>query len=165
MLKTTQIYFLLCLISLQSWGLFLIAPLAEFSASINYWISEKNMIEVHYSPKAFKALKWHNHKEIIIDDKFYDVEEVQKKEDGFLVKLMKDDFESKIMKKCFKFIHKIYKSLQISIKSILAGFAAIIPSANFMFKQCASVFSSSPLSWSVDKLLDICLNLPYPPPK
>jgi hypothetical protein len=165
MVKIAQIYFLLFLISFQSWGLFLVVPFAGVSASLNYWISEKNTIEVYYSSNAFNGLKWHNHKEIIIADKFYDIEDIQNNEDGFLVKLVKDDFESKIMNKCYKFIHKIYKSLQISIKSILAGFLAIIPSANFIFIQCASIFSTLHLLWGADKLLDICLNLLYPPPK
>lgn len=165
MLKTAQIYFLLFLISLQSWGLFLVAPLAEASASFNFFISERNMTEVHFTPQAYRALKWHNQKEIIVNDHFYDVEMVKIVHDGFLVKLALDDFESKIMKKCFKIIQQLQKALHFFFKHCFSGFVAIISSVDFAFNPDSLQYSKPHNLWQISNLLEIFFSLPSPPPK
>ena len=165
MLKTTQIYLLLFLISFQSWGIFLAYPLAESTAKIKYWISEKNMEERQFTAKDFAGLHWHNKKEIILEGNFYDVEKIAKNEKGYLVKMMLDNYESKLMKRALKFTFFLFHLLESSIELLMSSVLCEHKLPELHFGASPPVFAKVLNGKLIKNPEKTYLFLHYPPPK
>ena len=126
MLKTAQIYFLVGLISFQSIGIFLAMPICEITASFKNLIKKTEVKNEFFGVQGFKELVWHNNHEVYIHDQLCDVANVIETDKGVSIFFTKDNFETNMLKFIHKISHRVYKMIQMSIKSMLSNVVEFI---------------------------------------